>query len=160
MERTTSDTACDASRIWTTSVKESGMAHSGMKPRTTADGMKYVILPKTAVAAKIPASTPGNVCCTAMTSTLVGTLENSVARIAEPARRSGDRIVRPLRSLEARYVLKWNAPRKEADKIPKTIAPIAPQTERPRRTDKTPATSRSPEFRRKLAERSLNFSNP
>src|SRR5437879_12955286 len=109
----------------------------GTKTRTTADGMKYVILPKTAVAAKIPASTPGNVCCTAMTSTLVGTLENSVARIAEPARRSGDRIVRPLRSLEARYVLKWKAPKNEADKIPKTIAPIAPQTERPRRDRKS-----------------------
>src|SRR3989442_6647890 len=83
-----------------------GDTSMGKKTRTTADGMKYVILPKTAVAAKIPASTPGNVCCTAMTSTLVGTLENSVARIAEPARRSGDRIVRPLRSLDARYVLK------------------------------------------------------
>src|SRR5207244_10694451 len=104
----------------------------GKKTRTTADGMKYVILPKTAVAAKIPASTPGNVCCTAMTSTLVGTLENSVARIAEPARRSGDRIVRPLRSLDARYLVNWNAPRKEAEKSAKTIAQHAHQTERPR----------------------------
>src|SRR3989442_6111717 len=87
----------------------------GKKTRTTADGMKDVILPKTAVAATIPASTPGNECCTAMTSTLVATLENSVARIAEPARMSGDRVVRRFRFLEPEHSYKRTAPDNKAD---------------------------------------------